>query len=617
VLAEEEREPFTMPDKKAASANQQEAAVPSGELCMDAKGMIPSVARLRAMAPGLVADALVGVILLFVYAMLLSYLLPEGINQVFASKLRNLLPLPMVVLSLSVVLLARRRHRFPTFPCPMAGLEARDLPLLLLPMAPIARYIVLNLDSLSAFQGIVIFCGFLGLAFLLTFILPMTLSAFGSRNVMFLTGLAFSYTLFNMAAVASHYHWHTVGRLKIQLPLMALVSGICLVVYFLDRRFLRIAACVFFAACLVPESGRSREAKSDEDKVNADRRELGELTGGREAGHRPSIFLLVYESYVGNETMLAYGIDNSDQEDFLKENGFYIYKGTWSLDSPSIASMSLVLGLHGWPYDTAVEDAGIVQTILAENEYRTFGIFSSAYFVQGHLGFYDCTFPSLSSAFVRNDGALFLCREVLAGEFRSEKIFAGVGYQEYLSEKRAVLASKSSAPTFLYSHNRDPGHSQNSRRAIGNEVALYRTGLKRANGEMRVDVTTAIKHNPGAVVIVCGDHGPYLTKNCWRTAGAYDITEINRLDIQDRYGCFLAIRWPEGAKIDHDRIEVLQDVFPAVFSWMYEDPTMWSLAMEKVTRPEGGVASGARVRNGMIEGGIDDGKPLFEPRGDQ
>jgi hypothetical protein len=126
---------------------------------------------------------------LSVYALLFSHLLPDGINRLFTSKLQDLLLLPMVVLSLSVVSLARRQHRFAAVPSTRAWFEARDLPLLLLPMAPIAQYIVRNLDSLSALHGVAVFCGFSALAFLLTFLLPMALSAFGSRSVLFLTGL--------------------------------------------------------------------------------------------------------------------------------------------------------------------------------------------------------------------------------------------------------------------------------------------------------------------------------------------------------------------------------------------------------------------------------------------
>ena len=604
----EKPEPSTVPANKATMANQQEGAVPDGEMRMDVKGMIPSVAELRALAPGLVADALAGVILLSVYALLFSHLLPDGINRLFTSKLQDLLLLPMVILSLSVVSLARRQHRFAAVPSTRAWFEARDLPLLLLPMAPIAQYIVRNLDSLSALHGVAVFCGFSALAFLLTFLLPMALSAFGSRSVLFLTGLAFSYTLFNMPAVAAYYHWHTVGRLHIQLPLMTLVFSLSLVVYCLDRRFLRIAAYVFFAACIVPEIGKSKTIYRSEENSNEGRPKLREFTGGRKAKNRPNIFLLVYESYLGNETMLAHGIDNSDQEYFLKGNGFHIYKGVWSLDSPTMGSMSLVLGQRGWSHDAPRGVA--VQTVFADNGYSTAGIFPSSYFLQGNLGSYDCRFPIFSSA-----SALVLFRQVLAGVFRFDGIYHHVDYQEFLSKKLAVLANESAKPTFLYTHSRYPGHSQNSGRAIGDEVELYRKGLRCANEEMRVDVTTAIKNRPGAVVIVCGDHGPYLTKkNCAFTGGAYDITDINRLDIQDRYGCFLAIRWPEGASIDHSRISVLQDVFPAVFSWMYEEPAMWGLAMERMTRLRFGVVSGVRVRNGMIEGGIDDGKPLFESR---
>ncbi len=72
--------------------------------------------------------------------------------------------------------------------------------------------------------------------------------------------------------------------------------------------------------------------------------------------------------------------------------------------------------------------------------------------------------------------------------------------------------------------------------------------------------------DPGAIVIVAGDHGPYLTKNCVGTGNKYDISEITRLDIQDRYGAFLAIRWPRGQSSEFDDIAIQQDLFPVIFA---------------------------------------------------
>jgi hypothetical protein len=113
-------------------------------------------------------------------------------------------------------------------------------------------------------------------------------------------------------------------------------------------------------------------------------------------------------------------------------------------------------------------------------------------------------------------------------------------------------------------------------------------------------------------VIVAGDHGPYLTKNCHYTydRDAYNISEISRIDIQDRFGTFLAIRWPTEDFEDYNDIAVLQDMFPAIFGYMFQDPTLMESRIEAMTL-EPNAVSGAAVVKGVIRGGINNGEPLF------
>ncbi len=89
---------------------------------------------------------------------------------------------------------------------------------------------------------------------------------------------------------------------------------------------------------------------------------------------------------------------------------------------------------------------------------------------------------------------------------------------------------------------------------------------------MRQDLALVIENDPGAILIVAGDHGPHLTKNCISDLGdVYDISEITRFDIQDRYGTFLAIKWPSSDFEEYDDITILQDLFPAIFAYIFED----------------------------------------------
>ncbi len=75
-------------------------------------------------------------------------------------------------------------------------------------------------------------------------------------------------------------------------------------------------------------------------------------------------------------------------------------------------------------------------------------------------------------------------------------------------------------------------------------LSQYKRRVAIANRYMRQDIELVIKNDPAAIVMVAGDHGPRMTKNCGVTGGVYEISEISRLDIQDRFGSFLAIRWP-------------------------------------------------------------------------
>jgi hypothetical protein len=127
---------------------------------------------------------------------------------------------------------------------------------------------------------------------------------------------------------------------------------------------------------------------------------------------------------------------------------------------------------------------------------------------------------------------------------------------------------------------------------------------------MQQDIQTIVENDPEAIVIVAGDHGPHLTKNCAETSGVYDISEISRLDIQDRYGTFLAIRWPTKDFAKYDDITVLQDLFPAVFAYLYKDTNILESKIDPVI-PIPNSISGASVRNGIIYGGINDGEALF------
>jgi hypothetical protein len=159
-------------------------------------------------------------------------------------------------------------------------------------------------------------------------------------------------------------------------------------------------------------------------------------------------------------------------------------------------------------------------------------------------------------------------------------------------------------------HGELPGHSQNSGVCRPDETALFEERLVQANSEMKQDVELLTRKDPGAIIVVAGDHGPYLTKNCSETGGHYDISEISRHDVQDRLGTFLAIRWPDEDFSKYDDITVLQDMFPAIFGYLFRDEKFLEGKVGSLTLSTQ-AASGATVKDGIIHGGINDGEALF------
>jgi hypothetical protein len=83
--------------------------------------------------------------------------------------------------------------------------------------------------------------------------------------------------------------------------------------------------------------------------------------------------------------------------------------------------------------------------------------------------------------------------------------------------------------------------------------------------------------------------------------------------LQDRFGAFLAIKWPGGAVQTGYELEIIQDIFPAVFSYLYEDEDEDEDMMEHVL-PRLSTKrhfAGVHIRDGLIVGGRDDGEPLY------
>ena len=143
------------------------------------------------------------------------------------------------------------------------------------------------------------------------------------------------------------------------------------------------------------------------------------------------------------------------------------------------------------------------------------------------------------------------------------------------------------------------------------EVRDFRQRLDRANIEMSADIASLGSRLSSAVVIVAGDHSGYLDRNCRATLDDVPLNSVTRLDIQDRFGTFLAIRWPDGMAPQVD-IQLLQDVMPAVLASISGDSEIWTARSTAGAEVTQGLPDGMSISNGLITGGPLDGQPLFQ-----
>lgn len=548
---------------------------------------------------------------LIFYLEAFSVFMSPGVNYDFVTRSGKYLLYAASLLSTTYVLfLVVKRHK-PSFSSNDADrFFVGDIILVLLPLAPVTQYLINNIELLTILEVVGVISVFFLVSGVLILLIPAVLKKTGSRQTLICLGAALTFSITNMSIMSRQFGWYQIGSLRIQ---WAVFFGIFLLTWLLyktNRIFLYVLVPVlfittissqFFVAGNELQTGIRTEAGKKADNA------LVSLVGSRKPNNTPSIYLLVYDSYVVNETMLAYGIDNQAQEQFLEELNFLVYPHTYSIGSYSVLSMSAVLNTSIESYGnerSGVSGNGVIIELLKRFGYTTYGIFSSDHFFRGVIPGYDYSFPAVTSP------AKTLMKAILLGEFRFDVGFDAVSPEQFIDEKRRVFSNKVEAPRFVYMHSSKPGHSQNSGICLPNELDLHRERLLEANHEMMLDLDAIMENDPKAIVIVAGDHGPHLTKNCYITAGTYDLSEISRLDIQDRYGTFLAVMWPTQDFEGVDDIVVLQDLFPVIFAYIFDDLRFLEAKIEPVTIGDT-VVSAARVNDGIIEGGIHDGEPLF------
>jgi hypothetical protein len=556
--------------------------------------------------------------LLFVYSLIGSLLLPHGVNAFMASILWKALLciLALFVAAYSGWKLFTRQMSY-LYGKKYESFRLGDFIFLLIPMTPVMQYILSNQESLTFFSSSLIFIFF---GFILTVfgvVIPVLLSRFFPKNILITASISFLYLIMGMASLSAMYAWSHEGQIWIQLIVLVVVILVLSFRKFIPLKIFSTAIVLFFSINTV--SGVLFKQSSGEMPDKVKKLSIISTMEGKTIKKHNDIILLVYEAYQNNETIKHYGFDNSEQMAYLEKNGFNIMHGDYSLGAPTEQSLSKVFNIDRdiTEHKKYLAGGGAVHALLSRQGYKTYGVFDNNWNLRGlplDQIKYDYCFPKPSGVM----DTKVLVNAIMIGEFSDTVSFEGVDYNSYVDHKHKVIKREFASPVFMYSHSSFPGHGpsgmgmriEESEGMIGGHIE----GIKKANIEMKQDVDIAVKENPNAIVIIAGDHGPFLTKTGYglsKGSGGYSAKDIDRYDMQDRFGAFLAIRWPEKQYANRYDIKILQDIFPAVFSYLFEDDTLFDkIRIERMTK-ENFRTLGVYVKDGIIYGGKDNGQKLF------
>lgn len=600
--------------KSSASSSSNEQEVFNAEISNNKKTWLANFIN-SILNPRFFYQCTVASVLLLAYIFIALNIFPnDGLNyEVFIRILPYSFVLIGVCFTITLLLVIFMAEGKFSFHKEMQSLDLRNVFLTAIPLSPILVYISSNQDILSMGSSLYVFFFFFSISIIVVVILPWLLNPILDKNFSKAVGLAVLFTAFNMASFG-----RTTPIKQVTLVLAGMVLVVFLALFIKQKKTLMFIAVIFLSTNLgvsVMSQEKPEVIKDSDKEISVS--PIVKYTQGKDLKKSPDVFFLVYDAYANQETLETYGYDNQEQINFLLDDGFTIYDGTYTIAPASISSMARMIDaqeVQGGTEElrTALAGYGSGFVTFKEKGYTTQSVHTSDYMTKDIEPIQDFAFPDGKDSIGAHK---IIIDAVIEGEFRFVADFSTTTYDDFKVAKRKALTNNSKESKFHYSHSDYPGHSQNSGVLRPNETELHFGWLDTANIEMREDIAAIRSMNRDAIIIVAGDHGPYLTKNGIGLDDEYPISEIDALDIQDRFGAFLAISWPEKDAEEKYNIEIIQDILPAVISYVYDDASSYeSFRMSKdIILKE--VIGGTDIVDGTIVGGADDGKPLFKKYG--
>ena len=332
------------------------------------------------------------------YSLILGKFLPAAITQELLVSLSKIFGIAVLFSSLFLITVGFLHER--KWPIELASCRYPiflRVALSLFPITFIVNYILSNYDLFTISDTIAILFFALLLSYVFVDVIPflfkkhMNQLGLAASNSAFIAFLA-SLPLFSQTLAFTKSSDFTAFLLFILIGKIIFTSLSYRKPYFVGILIISF----FFTNLLINLLNPWNSLSNENDKNASDQDHVVSQVG--QMRKTPNIYFLVYDGYVGAETISEYGLDNSKQEKFLKENGFTIYPNIYSIDIFSAESIAPTLDLRiGQLLDLngrrrVIAGANQVNKVLQSNNYRTH-VLLSPYLIINQVPSYDSTYP--------------------------------------------------------------------------------------------------------------------------------------------------------------------------------------------------------------------------------
>jgi hypothetical protein len=284
-----------------------------------------------------------------------------------------------------------------------------------------------------------------------------------------------------------------------------------------------------------------------------------------------SIYLFMHDSFPRKDLIEFLGLDYSQVEEILDEFGFKVYD-VYSIGYYTKVSMTSVFDMKDHRVDEDLLETGLGRKIMSGDNLVNVLLKSKNYLTaiagEDNPSMYENSLFALGLTGAKDSMRNQVLMAIMQGHLNTMLLKHRKQGSAALQVAQFANANAGKNKIFAWG-SAGPDHSSLSL-DLDDERKKWSVKYANAIGEIRKELELAIKDNPNAIIILMSDHGPWMLGNPRKDYE--NVDEIKAIHFHDKYGAFMAIRFPDkkkAAKYDKEFV-ITQDLFPIVLAYLFD-----------------------------------------------